>query len=102
MNVGKLYQVKKFYWMLYPSKDVAAHADAHTAGALSSDASIAAAAAAYYGPYFNCIVSYISSGSIFVFLEQDGKCCKVLSDEGNIGWIYLAELYKNYIEEMNQ
>ena len=118
MNVGKLYQVKKYYWFLYPSKDVAAHAaslrdpdfdvtHAFAAIATTDPATAAAATAAtarYCSKYFNCNVnvSYISPKSIFVFLEQDEKVIKVLTTNGEVGWIYLTELYKNDIEEMNQ
>ena len=107
MNVGKLYQVKKFYWMLYPLKDkaaaaVSAAATATAAGARTSAAAVAAAAAAYYSTYFNCNVSYISSGSIFVLLEQDGEFIKILSTNGEVGWIYLTDWCKDDIEEINQ
>ena len=119
MNVGKLYQVKKYYWFLYPSKDVAAHAaslrdpdfdTAHALAAIAAAATTAVAAAAvaaaarYCSKYFNCNVnvSYISPKSIFVFLEQNEKVIKVLTTNGEVGWIYLAERYKNDIEEMNQ
>ena len=76
MNIGKLYQVKNLYWMIYPSKDVS--------------------------KYFNCNVSYISPNSIFVFLEKDEKVIKILSTNGEVGWIYLSDFYKDDIEEINQ
>jgi len=117
MNIGKLYQVKKYYWFLYPSKDVAAHVAtlrdpdfnvADSFAAIPTTAPIAtavvatAATARYCSKYFNCNVnvSYISPKSIFVFLEQDEKVIKVLTTNGEVGWIYLAELYKNDIEEI--
>ena len=99
MNIGKLYQVKKLCWMLFPSKEIAATA---TAGRTIVTAAAAARAAAYYSEKYNCNVSYISAKSIFVFLEKDGEFIKILSANGEVGWIYLAELYKNDIEEMNQ
>jgi hypothetical protein len=93
MNVGKLYQVKKYFWLLYPSKDIAAAATTTTTAA-------ATAAAAYWSKKYNCNVSYISPKSIFVFLEQDGKFCKILSTNGELGWIILSDLCKNNIEEV--
>jgi hypothetical protein len=93
MNIGKLYQAKELYWMLYPSKDIAAAAPAAVA---------ASTTAAYYSKKYNCNVSYISPNSIFVFLEQDGYCCKILSTNGELGWINLAGWCKDDIEEVNQ
>ncbi len=98
MNVGKLYQVKKYFWLLYPSKDIAAL----VAAAFGGDGDTAAADAAYYSKRFNCKVSYISPNSIFCFLEQDGKFCKILSTNGELGWIYLADWLIEDIEEVNQ
>ena len=116
MNVGKLYQAKNYYWMLYPSKDVAAHA----ANAAWSDGRcpstrcfVVEAASAYYSKYFNCNVSYISPNSIFCLLEKDGEFIRILSANGEVGWIYLSlsNYSDSYIlqrmllddfEEMNQ
>ncbi len=96
MNIGKLYQFKKYFWFLYPSKEiaVAAYGDA-----TESDAALFAY---YWSKEFNCNVSYISPNSIFCLLEKDGKLIKVLSTNGELGWIYLADWCKNYIEEVNQ
>ena len=97
MKIGKLYQVKKFYWFIYPSTDIAADASDGTDGA--SDATNIAA---YYSNKYNCKVSYIEPNSIFVFLEQDGYCCKILTTNGELGWINLADWCKADIEEVNQ
>ena len=97
MNVGKLYQVKKFYWMIYPSKEAAAtatHPAAASAAAVSN-------AAAYYSKYFNCNVSYVEP-SIFCLLEKDGEFIRILSTNGEVGWIYLADWCKDDIEEVNK
>jgi len=37
---------------------------------------------------------------MFVLLEQEDKCCKILSTEGCIGWIVLADWCKKDIEEV--
>ena len=96
MNVGKLYQFKKFYWLLYPSKEIASVTPRHGAGIAAAEAR---AAAAYYSKQFNCNVSYIAN-SMFILLEQDGKFCKILSTNGELGWIILSDLCKNNIEEV--
>ena len=100
MNVGKLYQVKNLYWMLFPSKEIAA--TTAPASFVSPRCDHAARAAAYNSKYFNCNVSYISPNSIFVFLEKDGEFIKILSTNGEVGWIYLADFYKDDIKEVNQ
>jgi len=88
MEVGKLYKTKQFYWMLYRSEDKIDifHCAHH-----------AAVATEFWSK--KCKASYIPPNSLFVFLEQKEKHCKVLSAEGNIGWIHLADWCKNDIEE---
>ena len=98
MNVGKLYQVKKYFWLLYPSKEIA---DAHVFASLDTTAALAASTtAASYSKKYNCNVSYISPNSIFCFLEQDGNFMKILSTNGELGWIIYPK--KGCIEEVNQ
>jgi hypothetical protein len=95
MNVGKLCQFKKFYWLLFPSKDIASVAP-HIAAAVEQHH------AAYYSKRFNCNISYIFPKSIFCFLEQDGKFCKILSTNGELGWLVLSDWLIEDIEEVNQ
>ena len=99
MNIGKLYQVKKLCWMLFPSKEIAATA---TAAEATVAAFAAAFAATYYSEKYNCYVSYISAKSIFMLLEKDGDFIKILSTNGEVCWINLADWCKNDIEEVNQ
>ena len=100
MNIGKLYQVKKYYWLLYPSKEIAgdfAAATRHCAAAADT--------AAFLSERYKCNVLYIPENSIFCFLEQDGKYLKVLTSTGEIGWIRYPqdkEWTKGSIEEVNQ
>ena len=100
MNIGKLYQTKKYYWLLYPSKDIA---PATTDARETPFGSIpAATAAAYLSKKYNCNVSYISANSIFCLLEQDKKFLKILTTNGEVGWIYLVDWYKDDIEEVTK
>ena len=79
-NIGKLYQVKKYYWFLYPTKDIAA------CNLLEQHA-----------------VSDISPNSIFCLLEKDGNFLKVLSTSGELGWMVCpSNEDKGCIEEVNQ
>ena len=98
MQVGKLYQVKQYFWYLYPSKDIAAAA----AAAAASEA--AAANAAYFSKHFKCNVTYLSPETILFPVEIDGRHMKIVSGEG-VGWIIYPEndeWTKGTIEEVNQ
>ncbi len=102
MNVGKLYQVKKYFWFLYPSKEIAALALDDTFLATACAPNRTAAYAAAYSKNLKCNVSYIAPNSIFCLLEQDGKYCKILTTNGELGWIYITVWSKDDIEEVNQ
>ena len=107
MEIGNLYQVKQYFWLLFPSKDIAvtaARTDAAVAPGSAAAASSASASAANWANYWSgqlsCNVSYISPNSLFMLLEQDGKYYKVLSTEGMVGWIYFPEWCKEHIEHI--
>ena len=112
MEVGKLYSVSQYFWLLYPSKDIAADVaererpnDAVEAGRTGRGAvevlKVAVVrAATYWSRRFSCNVSYISPSSIFMLLEENGEYCKVLTTEGMVGWIYFAKWCKDDIEEV--
>ena len=96
MNIGSLYKVKKWSWLLFPTKETADAADDAAAGARHADAY-----AVYWSKRFNCDVSYFSLDSIVVFLEEDGVFKKVLTSDGRIGWIWwFDESCKDCFEEV--
>ena len=95
MKIGKLYQAKEFYWFLYPSKDIAA-----ATGAFGPATAHRPGANAFWSKQFNCNVSYIFPKSIFCFLEQNEKFIKILSTNGELGWIHLSDWWKEDIEEV--
>jgi len=99
MEIGKLYQTKELYWFLFPSLDKAIAVFNALDGA-ANFASYARRAAEYWSIQLNCNVSFISPQSMFVLLEQDIRHSKILTTEGNIGWIYLPEWCKEDIEEV--
>jgi hypothetical protein len=101
MEVGKLYQFNRYYWMLYPSKDTAATSpDAPAATAPHPTAAELDAYADYWSRELGCSVSYMSPNSLFMLLEQSGKFCKILSTEGMVGWIILDLWCKDDIVEV--
>jgi len=103
MKIGGLYQLKKYYWLLYPSRDIATAAVVATVvAAAAATVAIAAVNAAYLSKRLNCNVSYIEP-SMFVLLEQDKEYCKLLTANGQLGWIIYpedAEWTKDCIEEV--
>ena len=114
MNIGKLYQIKKWFWFLYPSKETPNYINtvnlSSAAGSLSIsiDRERARRAAnmadvAFFSYCWTKVVneniSYIEPNCMFVLLEQDGECCKILTDNGAIGWIYYVDWSKEHIRE---
>ena len=96
MNIGSLYTVKKFYWLIFPTKALARLLTIlPDDSALPASAIDAIAAAACWSRAYNCEVTYFCPDSIVVFLEEDGNYKKVLTSEGKIGWIWFAEEYYN-------
>ena len=105
MNIGKLHQIKKYYWLLYPTKDVASDNTLAVTRPARPTAVVCERTAADLSKEFNCNVSYISENSIFCLLEQDGKYLKVLSTNGELGWMIYPEnevWTKGTIEEVKQ
>jgi hypothetical protein len=105
MSIGSLYLVKKWFWLLFPTKEIADDALATAATAAFATAALATAAfaasrTAWYSKRFNCEVTYFSLDSYIVFLEEDGKLKKVLTSDGKIGWIWFTENYNDSFEEM--
>jgi len=108
MKIGSLYTVKKFCWLLFPTKDAAAlfaaslalPLDAPPHAALAPDSgSVAPAAADYWSRQLKCEVTYFSQETLIVFLEEDGNYKKVLTSDGKIGWTWFTENYNECFEE---
>ena len=99
MNIGNLYLVKKYFWLLFPTKEtVTAVRWGHVPNAPSPIA--AAEAAAWYSKRFNCEFTYFSLDSYIVFLEDDGFFKKVLTSDGKIGWTWFDEYYNDCFEKL--
>ena len=92
MNIGSLYKVKKYFWLLYPTKE--------TGVGTAAEVEAVEEVAAYWSKRFNCEVTYFPLDSIVVFLEEDGLFKKVLTSDGKIGWIWFDESYNDYFEEV--
>ena len=99
MNIGSLYTVKKYFWLLFPTKEIAADTNCVAAAAIHR-ASLAAESADYWSRQLKCEVTYFSRDSIIVFLEEEGKYKKVLTSDGMIGWTWFIESYNECFEEI--
>lgn len=108
-NLGKMYQVKQYYWMLFPNKETALVARS----VVSEDTKFASRTivsstpsawlhAAYLRKRLDCNVTYISPNDPVVLLEVDGECKKLLSSNGVIGWTWFSEPFNDCFEEVNQ
>jgi hypothetical protein len=98
MNIGKLYQAEKYFWLLYPSKDSAVE----YATSYATASVIAARNLVNCIKMQNCNVSIVEPKNMFVLLEQDGEFCKILtanSANGELGWIVLNDWAKEHIRE---
>jgi hypothetical protein len=91
MNIGSLHIVKKWFWLIFPTKETAAHGVVAFASAVDE---------AYWSKFYNCEVTYFSLDSIVVFLEEDGVFKKVLTSDGKIGWTWFNENYNDCFEEV--
>jgi len=90
-NIGKMYQIKEYYWLLFSVKSPApAHPHATKA------------AAAHWGKRLNCNITYVSPNDLVVLLEWfiDEPFKKILSSNGEMGWICVGDSYNNCFEEV--
>lgn len=85
LQLGKMYLVKQYFWLLYPTKELARE----RAG---MDRAWASREAKYFSEHYKCNVSVVEENTYVVLLEQDKNFCfKVFDSNGNIGWIRCTE-----------
>jgi len=95
IQVGELYKIKKFHWVIYSQKEYA-HSDISNWYYLQDAKSIAELWSQ------KCETYVAKKNSILVFLEEKRKYKKVLTSGGDVGWIIISpqdlldsfELYK--------
>ena len=97
MNIGKLYQAKNLFWLLF--LHVSSHHAMMAWHGIAHSAFNAHALIRYWTMRFQCNVSFIEPKSMFVCLEQDGEFCKILTVNGELGWIVLNDWAKEHIRE---
>ena len=100
IQIGKMYCVKKFFWLLYPTRTELEY----DVGVLASVRSVAPREredayedAKWYSELYSCNFDVVEENTCFVLLEQDKDYFKLLNSNGNIGWIYCRE-FSRYFE----
>lgn len=107
MNIGSLYLVKKYFWMLFPTKETVARAHRKLAvpvalAAWTAHADPSPSVSRIWSRSLNCEVTYFSPNEHIVFLEEEDKFKKVLTSDGRIGWTWVHENYNDYFEEVKE
>jgi hypothetical protein len=92
LQIGKMYLVKEWFWLLFPTKKVAGEAvDPEADEAADNSLVEARRDAKWISKDYNCNVVVVEENTCFVLLEQDEVYFKVLDSNGNIGWIYCSD-----------
>jgi len=104
LNVGSLYKFVNNFWQLSPTT----HAAAIASSCVGDSESNAIYWANYWSNHLGVHISYVRSNIIFMLLEQDVdtdlNCYlyKILTTEGQIGWIHTLEHLEQFIVEASE
>ena len=93
LQQGKLYETRKWFWLVYPSKEIAALALARR---VASVATVGAHGAYYWSRDLQSTVSYVEPGSVFMALSVSDEFVEVLFAE-TLGWIWVPGWAKKNI-----
>jgi len=96
VNIGKIYRVKKYFWLLYSAKDGVG------IEMVEIGEEIVKSLAVLLSNRYSCNVTYFSPDSYIVFLEQDGEYYKILTADGLIGWVLINENHNDCFEEKTE
>ena len=104
MEAGKLYQIKEYFWLLYPTLEVASKGLAVNAS-FESYRTHARMESELWSQKFKCDVSFIEPQTMFVLLNNEAPLLKkILTTDGQLGWIvldeYLVRDNVNFFEEV--
>jgi len=88
IKIGKLYENQVYFWLVLPTKQKSMLVSANTPTRYRPTAEVDAL---FYSKHCSCDVSYITPKTMFVVLEEHaGECFKILTEHGEVGWIYLG------------
>ena len=104
LQIGKMYLVKKFFWLLYPTKELAGighhvvegMVDEQRAPPRLKELTTAYEIAKWESGQLNCIVDVVEENTCFILLEQDNDYFKLLDSNGNIGWTWGRDFFKHF------
>jgi hypothetical protein len=113
MKIKSLYQVKKYYFPLFPSKENANHVATivertktlDKIGGLNlirfptDDMHVAQTGVTFWSQGGDNI-TYFCPDSCVLLIEEDGKYKKILTSDGLVGWTFFDEKYNDCFEEM--
>ena len=96
MQIGKMYLVKEYFWLLYPTKELVG-----VPGQLRACAGAVTALkhSKWLSEHNKCNVFVVEENTCVVLLEvdEDERCYKLLDCNGNIGWISGSD-FSRYFE----
>ena len=100
LELGKLYQVKAYCWLLYPSKESASDCMALSDGVDYTQQGDFYSA--YWSEKLNIHITYISPKDILFPVETNGEYVKVISGEG-VGWFVASKRSRDhYFQELKE
>jgi len=91
LKIKALYEIKGFFWLLYSEYSFLKTMDVGRFVHASGDEEYTRMRAVQHSKHFKCNVSYVSPNSIFMLLDRDGVFLKILSADGQVGWIAYPE-----------
>lgn len=106
LKIKALYEIKGLFWLLYSEYSFLKTMDVgRFVPVVGGDEAYTRMRAEQHSKHFKCNVSYVSPNSIFVLLDRDGVFLKILSADGQVGWIAYPEdepwvRQNNYIVEV--
>ena len=92
----KFYNIKKYYWILYPSKEVAGRVRSPYRD-YPPDTDVN-----FWSRHLKVKIIFLSPGTIFTPLEVGYKYVQVISTNGDIGWIITNNLHTKHFQELKE
>lgn len=92
LQLGKMYLVKQYFWLLYPTKEQSMQ----TSFPPRPTKVQAASDSTRLSSHDKCSIGIVELNTCFVLLEQDEKVFKILDCNGNIGWIRCSDFSSRF------
>lgn len=97
MEVGKLYKVSGGFFFVYPSCNLS-----YTGAQITRSSEEAIRISSWYSRAYDCNVTYISPDEYFVLLQIDGFQYRILSGNGEMGWITASLKNEEHFSEFTR